>query len=417
VVVDGCGDWPTFVGGGPSAFLTATPTATVSASRTPTTTRTAMASPSRTRTPTPTATGTPNFRVRLDTVVGGLSSPVFVTHAGDGTDDLYVVQQTGQILRRAASSGMLSTFLDLAGLLPNPPGSEQGLLGLAFHPRYTTNGYLYVHYTATNGDTVVARYTAAADRASALPGSASIVIGIPHPRFTNHNAGMLAFGPDGYLYVGTGDGGGGGDPDGNAQNPESLRGKMLRLDVNTVPYDIPTTNPYFGQTRPRPEIWASGLRNPWRYSFDRGSGDLYVADVGQNLYEEVNRQPAGAAGGQNYGWPIMEGLHCFQPANCDPTGLQLPIAEYPHSLGCSVTGGYVYRGAAYQIMAGMYLFGDYCSGRIWTLQNVGGVWQRVERLDSNVSISSFGEDRFGELYVTGIGSSTGTLYRVVVVSP
>jgi glucose/arabinose dehydrogenase len=269
--------------------------------------------------------------------------------------------------------------------------------------------------TTQAGETVVARYTVSGDRTRAEPSTASVVIQIPHPGATNHNAGMLAFGPDGYLYLGTGDGGGGGDPFQNAQNPQSLRGKMLRLDLTVAPYAIPTTNPYYGQSSPRPEIWSFGLRNPWRYSFDRGTGDLFIADVGQNIYEEVNRQPAGSFGGQNYGWPIMEGLHCFQAATCNQAGLQLPITEYPHNPECSVTGGYVYRGAAYPVMAGMYLFGDYCSGRIWTLQNVGGAWQRVERLDSTVSISSFGEDQAGELYVTGLGS--GTLYRVVAVPP
>ena len=230
----------------------------------------------------------------------------------------------------------------------------------------------------------------------------------------NHNGGHLAFGPDGYLYIGTRDGGGAGDRYGNGQNGQTLLGAMLRLDVDRgQPYAIPEDNPFIGNPAVRDEIWALGLRNPWRYSFDRGTGDLYIADVGQNMYEEINHQPAGDRGGQNYGWPIMEGLHCF-PADqpCDRSGLSLPVGEYDHTQGCSVTGGYVYRGQEFPLLTGIYLFGDYCSGSIWGLapRGEGGDW-RLERLaQADVRLSAFGQDEAGELYLVDMGS--GELLKI-----
>ncbi len=231
---------------------------------------------------------------------------------------------------------------------------------------------------------------------------------------SNHNGGHLAFGPDGFLYVGLGDGGAAGDRFGNGQNGATLLGAMLRLDVNTAsPYAIPLDNPFVDDPTVRDEIWAIGLRNPWRYSFDRLTGDLYIGDVGQNKYEEVNLQPAASSGGKNHGWPIMEGSHCYpdDAGQCDQAGLSQPVLEYDHSQGCSITGGYVYRGQAYPVLHGVYLFGDYCSGRVWGLaRDIDGGWEVVEFLQQNLRISSFGEDESGELYLMAMDQ--GVLYRL-----
>jgi glucose/arabinose dehydrogenase len=416
-VVDECGDWPTLVGGGVSAFPT--PTAATPPPSTPTPTRTPTRTPTLTPTRMPTATPSvgpiSNFGIRLDVVLSGFVHPVQVTHAGNGSGDRYVVERRGVIQRLTGNPLTASLFLDITSLVRSV-GGEQGLLGLAFHPAYASNGYLYVNYTDLGGNTVIARYTASADRTRAEPLSASVILQVAQP-FENHNGGLLQFGPDGYLYIGMGDGGSSGDPQGNGQNPGALLGKMLRIDVNGAPpYAIPPGNPFFGRPGYRGEIWALGLRNPWRWSFDRATGDLYIADVGQSQWEEVNRQPASSRGGENYGWVIMEGRHCYPAtvSSCNQTGITLPIAEYSHSLGCSVTGGYVYRGTAQPPMRGLYIFGDFCSGRIWSLEpQSNGAWTLTERLDSAFNISSFGEDEAGELYLTSF--SDGTLYRVVAV--
>jgi glucose/arabinose dehydrogenase len=321
------------------------------------------------------------------------------------------VERRGVIHSVAGTPPTLATFLDITPLVGSG-GSEQGLLGMAFHPRYVSNRHFYVNYTDTNGDTVVARYTVTDDRTRADPTTASVVLRIAQPAST-HNGGLLLFGPDGYLYIGMGDGGGDSDLFGNAQNGQSLLGKVLRIDIDSAqPYAVPPDNPFVGVSGMRPEIWALGLRNPWRYSFDRATGDLYIADVGQAGYEEVNLQRASSRGGENYGWPRMEGMHCYpETAACDRTGLQLPIAAYTHSLGCAVTGGYVYRGAAYPYLRGLYLFSDICSGRIWSLhQQADGSWLQTERLATSIAVSSFGEDEAGELYITGYFN--GTLYRI-----
>jgi glucose/arabinose dehydrogenase len=249
-------------------------------------------------------------------------------------------------------------FLDITDRVGSSQ-SEQGLLGLAFHPDFTKNGFLYLNYTDLQGDTVVSRFAVSGDPDQVDPASEMVLLKLPQPA-ANHNGGHLAFGPDGYLYIGTGDGGAAGDRFGNGQNGRTLLGAMLRLDVaGGQPYTVPPDNPFVGNQDVRDEIWALGLRNPWRYSFDRQTGDLYIADVGQNQYEEVNIQLAGNPGGQNYGWPIMEATHCFPAGQaCDPTDLTLPVAEYDHSQGCSVTGGYVYRGQEYPMLTGIYLFGD-----------------------------------------------------------
>ncbi|HEX2183943.1 MAG TPA: PQQ-dependent sugar dehydrogenase [Chloroflexota bacterium] len=365
--------------------------------------------------PTPSAFDPATVTVSLEPAVRGFAAPLYATHAGDGSGRLYVVEKRGSI--RLVDGGVASPapFLNIQPLVRSS-GSEQGLLGLAFHPRYSQNRHFYVNYTDTSGDTMIVRYTARADGTAADPESAQTLLHLDQPA-ANHNGGNLVFGPDGYLYIGMGDGGGGGDTYRNAQNPQALLGKMLRLDVDRAeggrPYAIPPDNPFVGNPAFRAEIWALGLRNPWRYSFDRATGDLYIADVGQNAYEEIHFQPAGSRGGQNYGWPRMEGTHCYPSGGaCDRAGLELPIAEYGRSEGCSVTGGYVYRGHAQPQLGGAYFFGDYCSGRIWSLhRDAGGSWVRTQLIDTDVQVSSFGEDESGELYVTGL--SDGTLYRVV----
>ncbi|HSB34545.1 MAG TPA: PQQ-dependent sugar dehydrogenase, partial [Nitrospirota bacterium] len=291
---------------------------------------------------------------------------------------------------------------------------EQGLLGLAFPPGFAAKKYFYINYTDTAGNTVIARYhVSPSDPDAALRDSAEVILTVDQP-FANHNGGRLAFGPDGFLYIGLGDGGSERDPLGNAQNSRALLGKMLRVDVEgaVVPYGIPAGNPFAGNVDFRQEIWATGLRNPWRYSFDALTGDLYIADVGENLREEVNFQPASGRGGENYGWNIMEGLSCFGTGTCSQTGLTLPIADYDHGLGCSVIGGHVYRGAQFPSLRGFYLYGDLCSGRIWGLRKAGDLWENVLLLDSDIAITTFGLDEAGELYVTDYAG--GGIYRVIV---
>ncbi|MDT7690354.1 MAG: hypothetical protein QOE46_3113 [Acidobacteriota bacterium] len=353
----------------------------------------------------------------LGTPLSGFTSPVGFAHAGDGSGRLFVVEQGGKI--RIVKSGVLQagSFLDISGRIST--GSERGLLGLAFPPDYARRGYFYVDYTNTAGNTVISRFQRSAANADAADASSEqIIITIAQP-FDNHNGGQLAFGPrDRMLYVGMGDGGSGGDPGNRAQNPSELLGKVLRLDVETgrpYTYTVSPSNPFVGHAGYRPEIWALGLRNPWRFSFDRLTADLLIADVGQSLFEEVNFQPAASAGGQNYGWKIMEGMHCFSNSQCDRTGLTLPVVEYDHSLGCSITGGYVYRGGAFPRMQGLYLYGDFCSGRIWGLRNVGGTWQTTQLIDTTIQISAFGEDEAGNLYAASY--ATGEIYPLVDNGP
>ncbi|MEO8612192.1 MAG: PQQ-dependent sugar dehydrogenase [Chloroflexota bacterium] len=341
---------------------------------------------------------------KLVEVVNGLKNPLYVTSAKDGSGRLFVVEQDGLI--RIIRDGKLleAPFLDVKALVSRD-GSERGLLGLAFHPHYADNGTFFINYTDTSGNTVLARYHVSADDLDrADVDSAEIILHVDQP-YPNHSAGQLAFGPDGYLYVGLGDGGSAGDPQGNGQNGHTLLGKMLRLDVDSdSPYAIPPNNPFIGRPDFALEIWAYGLRNPWRYSFDRATGDLYIADVGQNTWEEINFQPAGDHGGENYGWNVYEGLHPYQ--NGQAIGAVPPIAEYNHSDGCSVTGGYVYRGNALPDLQGTYLFGDYCSGTIWAAKrDASGAWQTHVLMNSGIPVSSFGEDEAGELYVVNYGGS------------
>ncbi len=343
----------------------------------------------------------PAFTLSAEPIASGFTRPVYLAHTGD--DRLFVVEQPGRV--RVIQNGVVldAPFLDIVSLV-NSGANEQGLLSVAFHPDYASNGSFFVNYTRQpDGATIIARYRVLGDPNLADPNSAEVLLTIDQPE-ANHNGGLIKFGSDGDLYIGTGDGGGAGDRHGsigNAQDPDSLLGKMLRMDVAT------------GQV----STWAIGLRNPWRFSFDRATGDLYIADVGQNTYEEVNFQPASSSGGENYGWRIMEGLHCFDPGEgCDQTGLTLPVAEYDHSQGCSVTGGYVYRGLAYLWLNGLYFFADYCTGTVRSLERDGsGVWDMTRRLDVDFTVSSFGEDMAGELYL--VGHNDGTVYRLTSTSP
>ncbi len=346
----------------------------------------------------------------LEEVARGLVGPLFVTHAADGS--VFVVEKRGmiQVFPGGDWTAAPQTFLDI-GARVRSSGSEQGLLGLALHPQFADNGYLYVNYIDRNGATVVSRFTRTGQTLAADPASEQVVLRQEQPA-ANHNGGMLAFGPDGYLYIGLGDGGGANDQFGNGQNVQTWLGKLLRIDVDGgQPYAVPADNPFAQNQAGKPEIWAYGLRNPWRFSFDRTTNDLYIGDVGQNRFEYIHFQPGGSQGGQNYGWPILEGIQCFRTANCDRTGLTQAIVDYPHEFGCSVTGGYVYRGTRYPALQGVYVFGDYCSGRMWTLtRDEAGAWQKHEALQSDAQISSFGEDAAGEMYVTDL--TGGRVLRV-----
>ena len=356
--------------------------------------------------------------IHPELVVSGLSNPVGITNAGDGSGRLFIVLQGGRFVIFDGMQVLSSPFLDISSLVSF--GGERGLLGLAFHPDYAANGFFYVNYTNTAGETVIARYSVSGDPNLADPASAKILLTASQP-FANHNGGQLQFGPDGYLYIGLGDGGSGGDPQNNGQNLGTLLGKILRIDVDVVDdnrefYYIPPDNPFVGPgDGALDEIWAWGLRNPWRFSFDRSTGDMFIADVGQSSWEEVNFQPANSTGGENYGWRLMEGNNCFNPAsNCNNGSLTLPILVYDHSAGCSVTGGYRYRGSKNPDLYGLYLYGDYCSGLIWGAQEDGlGGWNTTVLLDTNFLISTFGEDESGEIYFADLSATNGTIYRVV----
>ncbi|HEX8719135.1 MAG TPA: PQQ-dependent sugar dehydrogenase [Pyrinomonadaceae bacterium] len=351
----------------------------------------------------------------LGSPVGGFSLPVGIVNAGDGSRRLFVVEQGGRV--RVVKDGVVQSapFLDISARITS--GGERGLLGLAFPKDYARKGYFYVDYTNGAGNLVVSRFRrSAANPDAADPASEQILLTIPHPSFANHNGGQLAFGPrDQFLYYGTGDGGDGGDPNNNAQNPLQLLGKLLRIDTETgrpFTYTVPASNPFVSNAAFRPEIWALGLRNPWRFSFDRQTADLFIADVGQGLFEEIDFQAAGDPGGENYGWRVMEGFHCFNPNPCNAEGLTQPILEYGHTGGnCSVTGGYVYRAASFPRMQGLYIYGDFCSGRIWGLRRASGVWQNTLLLDTAIQISAFGEDEFGELWAASYG--TGQIFPLM----
>lgn len=338
-------------------------------------------------------------RVALREVTSGLVRPLAITHAGDGSGRLFVTLQGGQVMIFDGERVLPIPFLDIRDRVAS--GGERGLLSIAFHPDFARNRFLFVNYTNLAGDTVVSRFRAAPRRPNvALPASERRVLTVPQP-YANHNGGQLQFGPDGFLYIGMGDGGSGGDPENRAQDTGSLLGKLLRIDVNRRPYGIPADNPFANRADVRPEIWALGLRNPWRFSFDRLTGDLYIADVGQGSWEEVNLQPAGSPGGQNYGWRRMEGRHCFDPPRaCDDGTLTPPVLEYDHGAGRSITGGYVYRGSRVPELVGRYVYGDFSNGRIWAARLEDGGWINEELPAASALISSFGEDEAGELYLT-----------------
>ncbi len=357
--------------------------------------------------------------VRLTPVATGLASPVFVTSPNDGTRRLFIVEKRGSVRILVGGSVLATPFLTLTSSVST--GGEQGLLGLAFHPAFRTNHKLYVDYTDTAGNTVIREYRASTTNPNrVLAGSGRTLLTIKQP-YANHNGGMVAFGRDGYLYIGMGDGGSAGDPGNRAQSTSTLLGKILRIDVNgrsgSLQYRIPATNPYVGRAG-LDQIWQRGVRNPWRFSFDRTTGSLWIGDVGQNRYEEVDRAlrtSTGAGRGYNWGWRRMEGFHCYNPASgCSTSGLRLPLLEYSHATNgrCSVTGGYVYRGSRIPSLAGWYVFGDYCSGEILTVASTASSRPTPVRLFGTGSgrlISSFGQDWAGELYVVTLG---GTVYRI-----
>ena len=347
--------------------------------------------------------------LRLEVVASGLNNPLYLT-APAGDPRLFVVEQPGRI--RIVQNGQLvaTPFIDLTAKILS--GGERGLLSMVFDPAYATNGFFYVNYTDRNGDTQVERYRVSSDANRGDPASAKQILFVRQP-FANHNGGHIVFGPDGMLYIGMGDGGSGGDPQGNGQNRNALLGKLLRIDVaRGDPYAIPSDNPLVGQTGARGEIWALGLRNPWRFWFDRTDRVLYVADVGQNQIEEVNAVDQ-AAKPINYGWNVMEGAQCYNTSNCTRTGLTLPVSTYNHSGGaCSVTGGIVYRGQRIPAIQGHYFYADYCAGWVRSFRLVNGAVTAEQQwsLGSVGSILSFGEDAAGEMYLL---SANGTVYRFV----
>lgn len=359
--------------------------------------------------------------IALDAGISGFRNPVGMATAGDGSGRLFVIEQAGVIKMVKNDEIQTVPFLDISDRVTCC--GERGLLGIAFPPGDGSKDHVYVAYTATeNRDrnpaaqlvSRVSRFTMNPDGQTADPDSEAIILTYDQP-FTNHNGGHLTFGPDGYLYIGVGDGGSGGDPDNHAQSLDDILGKMLRIDVEaggSAAYVVPADNPFVGQTGVLPEIWAYGLRNPWRYSFDRLTGDLYIGDVGQNAWEEIDFQPASNAGGENYGWRIMEGNHCYNPNPCDDQGLTPPIWDYNHDNNDrSVTGGYVYRGDAFPGLQGIYLYGDFASGRLWGLRQNAGVWENKLLLSTERNISSFGEDEDGEVWLVNYG---GSIHRIVL---
>ena len=371
--------------------------------------------PLPTETPKPPAASLPdpaNYQWQL--FISGLRRPVDLAGPQDVPGKLFVLEQVGVI--RVIQDGVLlpEPFLDIRDLVGSG-GNEQGLLGIAFHPQFIKNGYFYVNYTDKQGNTVIARFSAIQDNNPNLkadPASESILLQVDQPQ-ANHNGGQMIFGPDGYLWMGLGDGGGQGDPNGNGQSSQTLLGKILRIDVdNGSPYVIPLDNPYFNGGG-LPEIWAIGLRNPWRFSFDRITGELFIGDVGQNSWEEIDHVPAGYVSTPvNFGWNIREGSHPYtDQANANTLGLTEPIFDYGHDSGCSITGGFVYRGADLADLQGVYLFGDYCSGLVWgAVPKDQNSWETRILFSTGYQIASFGEDQNGEIYLLDLN---GNIYQLV----
>lgn len=356
--------------------------------------------------------------------VEGLTRPVHITDPSDGSGRLFIVEKAG-VVHILQHGQLLSTpFLDIRDRV-NSSCHECGLLSIVFPPNDPAADYFFVYYTAkenlappshsVDADAVIARFFVGSGDPNVADAATETRILVQDQPYTNHNGGLILFGPDGYLYAGLGDGGGGGDPDGNAQNPGTLLGKMLRIEVGASgDYTVPADNPFVGLPGYRSEIWAEGLRNPWRFSFDRLTGDLWIGDVGQGRYEEVNLQPAGSTGGQNYGWNQMEGRHCYPADACDPALYTLPIYEYNHGPDCSITGGYVYH-SPNPDQPPVYLMADYCSGRIRGLQRNGAIWESILLLEAGSGISGFGEDAAGRLYLVDIGSGAadGVIFRIM----
>jgi len=342
------------------------------------------------------------FAFELELFAEDFDKPVLLTHAGNSS--VFVVEKTGKVFVFKNKDKQL--FLDTSSLITTS-GSEQGLLSIAFHPNYSENGYLFIFYTAENGDNSLARLTVDPPNAEQIDIQSLEVLIAQEDPASNHNGGMLAFGKDGYLYLGLGDGGRGGDPWNNSQNLQTLLGKMLRR------YAIPEDNPFVDKPNALPEIWAYGLRNPWRHSFDQITGDLWVADVGQRKWEEIHWQSVDSKGGENYGWRLMEGNHCFNPKkdcqNKQYGDLLKPVAEYSHKHGCSVTGGYVYRGDKIKELYGKYIFGDFCNGTIWAIDKEQN-FEMKELMKTDINISSFGVDGEGEVFVVDY---RGKIFKLV----
>jgi len=336
------------------------------------------------------------------TNVSGQRGIVDIANAGDGSNRLFLVEQRGRILIFENGAVRETPFMSLSGKLAG--GEEQGVLSLAFAPDFSESGYFYIWYTPTSGSTVLSRFRVTDDPNVADVDSEQLVLSVSQP-FENHNGGRLQFGPDGMLYLGLGDGGAANDPDQRAQDGSTLLGKLIRIDVNPAhgTYAVPPDNPFVGNNSVRDEIWALGLRNPWRISFDSMTGDLFIADVGQSQREEVNFQAAGSSGGENYGWDVMEGTRCV-PASCNPANFVLPVAEYDHDQGCSITGGEMYRGSAYPALYGTYLFGDLCSGNIWGLKRDGNQWVTTLLTTFGFYLTTFGRGEDGSIYAAYQGS-------------
>ncbi|MBD3368705.1 MAG: glucose dehydrogenase [Candidatus Eisenbacteria bacterium] len=365
-------------------------------------------------------------QITSELVVDGLNRPVQVA-APDGDERLFILEQRGVVLLLEDGSLLPQPFLDITADVMDPSAySEQGLLGIAFHPDFATNRLFYVHYTDNAGDTVIERYEAQSGNPDQADLSTAATVLTQTQPYGNHNGGTIDFGPDGYLYFGFGDGGGAGDPDGNAQDPTTLLGKFIRIDVDSLPYSIPPSNPFVGDAGVLDEIWATGLRNPYRWSFDSATGDLWIADVGQNAWEEIAVQAASSTGGENYGWDVTEGTHCYEPpSGCGADTFDLPVYEYGHQNGrCSITGGWVYRGVGVPELEGYYIFGDFCSNEIWAILFDGSsVTDTLDltdelnpdgRIDALASIAAGGD---GELYlVDRAGTTDGEVYRVTLDS-
>ena len=395
----------------PTTIPTETPTPVIEVAPSPTATLQVTSEPTtviEVAAPEPTATRPTTLAsaITLVQVADGFTKPVYLTHAQD--ERLFVVEQPGNIAMITNGARQAASFLNLEDRVGSS-ASEQGLLAVAFHPEFRTNQRLFVYYTNKSGNVVISEFTANSDLLSADPNSERILLTVAQP-YRNHNGGALEFGPDGYLYIGLGDGGSAADPDYNGLDLSTLLGSILRIDVNhSEPYEIPPNNPFLENEAARNEIWAYGLRNPWRISFDSVTNDLFIADVGQNEWEEVSWQSAESIGGENYGWNAWEGSHCFTDECNSLTNTVQPIIEYNHDEGCSITGGSVYRGSQSPALYGNYIYGDFCKGTIWGAISAESGWQTRLLAETDLFISSFGVGVDGEVYVLDID---GVVYWV-----